>query len=189
MLFKKMVLVGALLGSFAAQAEMQNFYFGGQYNKTTLKASGGDASVDFGSLTALAGYSFNDYFAVEARLGTGVKDESDRDGDYSEKFGVDLQTMLLARANYSLSDAFSVFAVAGYSKTDFGYKETSSSYSFSETDTVNGIALGLGAEIKLPNNFAIHLEYLKLPDETLSEGPYSIKVKSDNLSVGLNYYF
>lgn len=191
MSFKKVMLVAALFGSFAANANVENFYVGGQYNKTTLKEkeSGFSGSVDFGSLTALAGYQFNDYLAVEARLGTGVKDKSSNDDGYKESLGVGLQTMLLAKAHYNLSDEFALFAVAGYSKTEIEYKESEPGFSFSETDSLNGLALGIGGEFKFANNFGVHLEYIMLPDKTFREDGYSLKFEANNLSLGVNYYF
>lgn len=191
MSFKKMLVAAALCSTFAAQADVQNFYVGGQYNKTTLeeKESGLSASIDFGSLTALAGYKFNEFIAVEARIGTGINDKSFSEDGYKESFGVDLQTMLIAKASYKLSNEFSVFALAGYSKTEFEYKESGPSYSFSETDSLSGLALGIGAEFRFANNFAVNLEYVMLPDETLREGSYSFKLEANNLSVGVNYYF
>lgn len=191
MLFRKMVLLSALLGSFAVQANIQNFYVGGQYSKTTLKEKESDfsASVDFGVLTALAGYKYNNYLAVEARLGTGIKDKSYSEDGYKETFGIDLQTMLIAKASYPLSNEFTVFGLAGYSKTEYGYKESGPSYSFSETDSLSGLALGIGGEFKFANNFAVNLEYVMLPDETFRDGQYSLKLESNNLSLGINYYF
>lgn len=191
MSFKKMLVAVALSSVFAAHADTQNFYVGGQYNKTTLeeKDSGYSVSVDFGSLSALAGYQFNDYFAVEARLGTGINDKSFSEDGYKETFGVNLQTMLVAKARYQLSNEFSVFALAGYSKTEFEYKETGPSYSFSEKDSLTGLALGIGGEFRFANNFAVNVEYVMLPDETFRDGPYSFKLEANNLSVGVNYYF
>ncbi|GAB57732.1 porin family protein [Rheinheimera nanhaiensis] len=191
MSFKKMLVAVALSSVFAVQADTQNFYVGGQYNKTTLeeKDSGYSVSVDFGSLSALAGYQFNDYFAVEARLGTGINDKSFSEDGYKESFGVNLQTMLVAKARYQLSSEFSVFALAGYSKTEFEYKETGPSYSFSEKDSLTGLALGIGGEFRFANNVAVNVEYVMLPDETFRDGPYSFKLEANNLSVGVNYYF
>lgn len=191
MSFKKMLVAVALSSVFAAHADTQNFYVGGQYNKTTLeeKDSGYSVSVDFGSLSALAGYQFNDYFAVEARLGTGINDKSFSEDGYKESFGVNLQTMLVAKARYQLSSEFSVFALAGYSKTEFEYKETGPSYSFSEKDSLTGLALGIGGEFRFANNVAVNVEYVILPDETFRDGPYSFKLEANNLSVGVNYYF
>lgn len=191
MSFKKMLVAVALCSTFAAQADPQNFYVGAQYNKTTLKEkdSGLSVSVDFGSLTALAGYQFNDYFAVEGRVGTGVSDKSFSEDGYKETFGIDTQTMLLAKASYKLSNEFSLFAVAGYSKTEFEYKETGPSYSFSEKDSLSGFALGIGGEYRFANDIAINVEYMMLPDETFRDGQYSAKLEGNNLSVGLSYYF
>ncbi|WP_445766001.1 porin family protein [Rheinheimera sp.] len=191
MLFKKMLVAVAICGTFAAQATTENFYVGAQYNKTTLKEkdSGYSVSVGFGNLTALAGYKFNDYFAVEGRIGTGINDKSFSEDGYKESFGVDMQTMLLGKANYKLSNEFSVFALAGYSKTEFEYKESGPSYSYSEKDSLSGLALGIGGEFRFANNIAIHVEYLMLPDETLREDEYSLKLEANNLSVGVNYYF
>ncbi|MBU2114486.1 MAG: porin family protein [Gammaproteobacteria bacterium] len=191
MSFKKMLVAAALCSTFAVHADTENFYVGGQYSKTTLKEkeSGFSASVDFGSLSALAGYKINNYFAVEARLGTGVKDESYSEDGYKESFGVSLQTMLLGKASYKLSNEFSVFAVAGYSKTEFEYKETEGSFSYSEKDTINGLALGIGGEFRFANNVAVNVEYLMLPDETFRDDGYSLKIEANNLSVGVNYYF
>lgn len=191
MLFKKMLLATAICAAFTAQADTQNFYAGAQYNKVTLKEkdSGFSASVDFGSVSALVGYKFNDYFALEGRLGTGTSDKSYSEDGYKESFGVNLQTMILAKGSYQLSDEFSVFALAGYSKTEFEYKETAPSYSFSEKDSLHGLTYGIGAEFRFENNFAVNLEYVVLPDETLRDGPYSFKLEANNFSIGVNYYF
>ena len=191
MLFKKMLLAIAICGSLAAQADTQNFYVGAQYNKVTLKEkeSSFSTSIDFGSISGLVGYTFNEYFALEGRLGTGTSDKTYREDGYKESFGVNLQTMILAKGNYKLSNEFSVFALAGYSKTEFEYKETAPSYSFSEKDSLNGLTFGVGGEFRFKNNLAVNLEYVVLPDETLRDGPYSFKLEANNLSIGVNYYF
>lgn len=190
-MFKKALLVSMLFIGFAAQAEQNNFYVGGQYSKTTLKEkeSGYSGSVDFGSISALAGYQFNDYFALEARLGTGVKDKTSYDEEYKETLSIDLQAMLLAKASYALSKEFSVFAVAGYSKTEFAYKETGPSFGFSESESLNGLAYGIGAEYKFNDKLAVHLEYVVLPDKTFRDEEDSLKLEADNLSLGVSYYF
>jgi opacity protein-like surface antigen len=184
------VLIIAACSTAAAAADSP-FYVGAQLSATELKESeaGNSDSFDFTTLSALAGYRFTPYIAAEVRLGTGVKDESYRELDYSEKLSVDLQSMLLLKGIVPITDTFSLYGLAGYASTKFKYQERSTGFSFSETETINGVAWGVGAGVKITPRLTATLEYLQLPDEKFSDGPYNYKLKTNNLTLGLNYQF
>lgn len=184
------VLVIAACSTVATAADSP-FYVGAQISATELKESeaGNSASFDFTTLSALAGYHFTPYIAAEVRLGTGVKGESYRELDYSEKLSVDLQTLLLLKGTVPINDMFSLYGVAGYGSTKFKYQERSTGFSFSETETINGLAWGVGAGFRVTPRLTATLEYLQLPDEKFSDGPYNFKLKTNNLTLGVNYQF
>jgi opacity protein-like surface antigen len=177
--------------STAATAADSPFYVGVQLSATELKESeaGNSDSFDFTTLSALAGYQFTPYIAAEVRLGTGVKDESYRELDYSEKLSVDLQSMLLLKGIVPVTDTFSLYGLAGYASTKFKYQERETGFSYSETETINGVAWGVGAGFRITPRLTATLEYLQLPDEKFYDGPYNFKLKTNNLTLGVNYQF
>lgn len=177
--------------STAVTAADSPFYVGAQISATELKESeaGNSASFDFTTLSALAGYHFTPYIAAEVRLGTGVKGESYRELDYSEKLSVEMQSMLLLKGTVPVTDIISLYGVAGYASTKFKYQERATGFSFSDTETLDGLAWGIGAGVKITPRLTATLEYLQLPDEKFSDGPYNYKLKTNNLTLGLNYQF
>lgn len=177
--------------STAAVAADSPFYVGAQVSATELKETeaGNSDSFDFTTLSALAGYQFTPYIAAEVRLGKGVKGESYRDFDYSEKLSVDLQSMLLLKGTVPVTDTLSLYGVAGYASTKFKYEERAIGFLYSDTETVDGLAWGVGAGFRVTPRLTATLEYLQLPDEKFSDGPYNFKLQANNLTLGLNYQF
>lgn len=167
------------------------FYVGGQIGAAKLKEteSGFSDSFDFTTLSALGGYNFNQYFAAEVRLGSGVKGESYREGSYSEKLSIEQQNLILLKGTVPVNDIFSLYGVAGFGSVKFKYTEKASSYNFSETDTVDGFSWGVGAKFNINSNWAASLEYLQLPEEKLRDGAYTLKFKTNSVNLGVIYQF
>lgn len=173
-----------------AHAETSPYYVGGQYAKQTVEIDTGfgNLDLDFGTVALVGGYKVNQYFAVEARYAFGVKDESFSDEEYSTKIKVNNQMALLAKGIMPLSDEFSVFAVAGYSKTEYKTSFRELEISGSEKDSENGIMYGIGAEYHLNDKFSLSLEYAMLPDLEDDEDDSAVADVSQ-ISVGVSYHF
>jgi len=167
------------------------FYVGGQIGAAKLKEteSGFSESFDFTTLSAVAGYSFNQYLAAEIRLGTGIRDESFSEGGFSEKFKISQQNLLLVKGTVPVSEAFSLYGLAGFGSVKFKYEEREPGFSYSETDTVDGFSWGVGAAFNITSNWSASLEYLQLPEETFREGPFTLKFKTSSVNLGVNYRF
>ncbi|MCF4008752.1 porin family protein [Rheinheimera sp. UJ63] len=167
------------------------FYIGGQISNTTLKesAAGFSDDFDFTVLSAIAGYQFTPFFATELRLGKGVSGESFQDIGYSEKLDVSQQTAVLMKGSVPITDAFSLYGVAGYAASKFTYKERDGNFYYSDSETVDGLTWGVGAGVKFTQNLSATVEYLQMPSEKFNDGGFGYKLKSHNLSLGVIYQF
>ncbi|WP_333607981.1 porin family protein [Arsukibacterium sp.] len=181
----------AALSSMPALANNGSFYVGGQLGNTKLKINedGLSESESFNVLSGLVGYQFNRNFALEARLGTGVSDKTFSEDGYRESISVAHQAAVLAKGIVPINDVFSLYGVAGFGSVKYNFKESGNGFSYSENETVDGLTAGVGAAFNMGSQWALTLEYLQLPDKKYSAGPYSFKVKTNSLSVGVNYSF
>lgn len=188
---KKFVVLG-IATLFAGQAMANDgLYVGGQYSKNTLKVKedGISLSTDVGILNLIGGYQFNQNFALEARLGTGVKDKKWREGSYTEKLSAGLSSGLYAKGIVPLSQEFSVYGVAGYARTEYKDTETGPNYKDTDKYSSNGFSYGIGGEFAFTPQLSATLEFLSLPTKTFREDGWEFKIRSSNVSVGINYRF
>lgn len=177
--------------SLPAVAASNGLYVGGQISNTKLKisANGNSESETFNVLSGLAGYQFTPHFALEARYGAGVSDKTYREDGFSETISVSHQAALLAKGIVPVNDIFSLYGVAGFGSVKYKFKESGGGVSFSDSETIDGFTAGVGAAFNINPQWAVTVEYLQLPEEKYSEGPFNIKIKTSSLSVGVNYAF
>ena len=191
-MLKKLVVIALastlVTPAFAADSP---FYVGGQVSKTTLKESAGGFSddFDFTVLSAIGGYQFTPFFSTELRLGKGVSGEGFQDVGYSEKLDVSQQTAVLMKGSVPITDALSLYGVAGYGASKFTYKERDGNFYYSDSETVDGLTWGVGAGLKFTQNLTATVEYLQMPSEKFNDGGFGYKLKSNNLSLGVIYQF
>lgn len=171
-----LMALGCSAAVFSAQAE-QPFYFGAQYSQQSVD----DANWDFGLVSGIAGYQFNEIFAVEGRLGLGVQDE-----EYSGELtwvniGIDNSYSVLGKASWPLLETLSVYGIAGFNKTKYDFELNNENYSHSE----DGLIYGAGAELRITQNLSLNFEYAVLPEVGDDEDNLDV----DSISAGINYRF
>lgn len=191
-MLKPFVALVVISGLVAPALAMDSpFYVGGQVSATKLKEMDSSESVsfDFTTISVLAGYQFNPYVAAEVRFGTGVKGERYREPGFQEELTVDQQSMLLLKAGVPLSNSLSLYGLAGYGASKFKYEVQDEGFRFTDSETLDGFAWGVGAGLKFTPRLTATLEYLQLPQERFRDGSDSYKLKANNLSLGLNYQF
>lgn len=149
-----------------------------------------DEDLSLSTISAIAGYDFNEYIALEARYGFASSSDS-LSYQHSESYG-ELNITGYAKADIELEkyasvyikpklpigDIFNIYALLGYSYTDvgvnvdininasdpYGYSRNLSE-SYSESSTENGFSYGLGASVTFAEHFSIATEWKSLIEE------------------------
>ncbi|GIU00520.1 hypothetical protein TSL6_10260 [Sulfurovum sp. TSL6] len=164
--------------------EEKNFYVG--LGIAAVSTRDAEISVDWGgtdrqdrlgNLSFLAGYDFNEYFAVEGR--------------YTKSFWHDHQTemegwALFAKPQYPVSEDFSVYALLGYGGVTLdGVK----GYLVDYDET--GFQWGLGASYEMMENISLFADYT-FPANDMDgsyEGDATVQADVDAFTVGITYNF
>lgn len=162
----------------------RNFYVGlgiaavsARDSETSVDWGGTDRQDRLGNLSFLAGYDFNEYFAVEGR--------------YTKSFWHDDQTemegwSLFAKPQYPLTEDFSVYALLGYGGVNLDGVD---GYLVDYDDT--GFQWGLGASYDITENFSIFADYT-FPANDMDgsyQGDNTVKADVDAFTVGIAYNF
>ena len=174
---KKVVATAVLLMSSEAMAV--NAYVGAQYSGFFYKESGFEVATPSG-LTLRGGVDLNEYFAIEGRVGTGLKtgtiSETYNGQDFD--FNIDIDSFSgiygVVKAN---NDVFGLYAMIGRSKVSV----TASVLDVSSSDSASSPSFGVGMSVVGGNNASLNLEYmryLKFEETTISA-----------LSLGINITF
>ena len=138
---------------------------------------GTDRQDRLGNFSFLAGYNFNEYFAVEGR--------------YTDSFTHDDQTemsgwSLFAKPQYPVSEDFSVYALLGYGGVTL---DGVSGYIVDYDDT--GFQWGLGGSYQIMENLSLFADYT-FPANDMDgsyQGNDAVKLDVDAFTVGVNYHF
>lgn len=172
--------LGCSAAAFTAQAD-QPLYFGAQYSQQSVD----DASWDFGVLSGVVGYNFNEIFAIEGRLGLGIQDEEYSGAFTSAKVSVDHSYSVLGKASWPVMETLSVYGIAGFNKTKYDFKINDAGDNFNDSYSEDGLIYGAGAEIRISSNLSLNFEYAVLPE--LGDDEDNLDV--DSISAGINYRF
>ena len=129
-----------------------------------------DAKAETGyGYNLIAGYKFvqmGDFGAsVEARYGQGVWDDN----------GLDTaQYFVAVKPDYALADTFTIYALAGYGRSDF-----------KGLSTRDGFVYGGGVEYALTDSFGVFGDYVVNPYVKIADE----KIENDVITIGVNYKF
>jgi opacity protein-like surface antigen len=165
------------------EVDKSGFYAG--VSIAAVSARDADISVDWGgtdrqdrlgNITFLAGYDFNEYFAVEGRYTNSFthNDQIDMNG-----------WSLFAKPQYPVSEDFSVYALLGY-----GGVTLDGINDFIVDLDDSGFQWGLGASYMVMENVSLFADYT-FPANDM-DGDYfndPVKIDIDAFNVGLNYHF
>ncbi|AAZ27902.1 MULTISPECIES: porin family protein [Colwellia] len=192
-----MCILASTYASTALAEERNGWYIGALYNSQTISIY---QSREFKSAGAIAGYKINDIFSIETRLHKGTSGYSFNllePGFEDKKYKQDLdyQGHILAKASYSITEAFNVYALAGYTKTKTEITtlefhtdlsgNTSVTYPHQYSENTDGFSYGVGLNYQIYNQFSVFVDYQVLPDFD----KYQKSGSWDSLNLGVNYSF
>jgi len=170
----------------APVADDSGFYvgLGYSYMKLTNEDEGREGDYTGNAITALAGYNFNKYIAVEGRysvvLGDITEDwgngESDIDGEMSN-IGLYLKPM------YPIG-GLTLYGLLGYGQVTFEHDTW-------PKDKESGFQWGLGASYAMNDNIGVFVDYTRLYDDEGFSDCFCFvdNVVVDSINVGLTYKF
>lgn len=179
----------------------ESWYLGGLYNAQEISPDAEGFNSDFSTFGVLAGYRYNKYFALEARVAKGTSGYSSTvsfsdttDGSYQED--INSQISLLVKASYPIYTSLSIYGLAGYTRTEVEVSGTVTTehpdginfinVPFNSTHSVSGLSYGVGLNYQFTEHLNIYADYQNLPDfEPVPS--YSGGWKST--TIGVNYSF
>jgi len=187
-----------LTSTYTSTVNAENsWYLGALYNAQEISIYG----RDFNAAGIIAGYQYNEYFALETRLSTGTSGYSNSFGIGEETVGsysedIDTQASLLVKASYPILNSFKLYGLAGYTNTKIEWNVSGQfidsedtileDYPRNGTISNNGFSYGLGLDYQLNENFNVFIDYQVLPDsERNSDTSRSWK----STTIGVNYAF
>lgn len=184
MKLKMAFLALAAFASLPALADDNNrgSYVGVDLGSTQFKVNGLGSERRL-SLGASFGYQFNENFALEnqiRRLGSWKIDSGIRANADS------INLSLIGKV--PLNKEFSLYGRLGVARNTVSVGYTNLSIAASQTKAV----LGLGGEYRFDKNFSLRAEYANLGSTQLGDkslGVDPVKIKVQQLTVGLNYRF
>jgi opacity protein-like surface antigen len=149
------------------------FYAGAGYTFATLENNDFDSDTDLGVLFVRGGYQFNQYVAVEARLGEGVQD------DKIQGLKLEIDNMYGAYAKVGLPTEIGLYPYVLLGMTHAEVK--ASARGFSDTTSDSDVSYGIGADYWFNKQLSAGLEYANLYD---TDG-----VTVSGFTLGVNYKF
>jgi len=181
---KYLTLASSLLLSFGALADNSSIYVGANFTKTDITVSGPFDADKKGKptlISALSGYNFNEFFAIEGRIGKTLSsgDVSKTDFFYAAEMDVDTFYGLYGKLSLNISDSLKLFAVVGHTKGEF-------SLTFSNGDKVefekeSDFSHGFGLNYTISEGSSINVEYMQYFDKE--------NIDVNGISIGYNYHF
>jgi opacity protein-like surface antigen len=144
----------------------------------------GLSSFSATGLRLRGGVYFNQYFALEAHAGFGGSDSKTfSDGFGSVGIEVELDRFFSAflRGTLPLGDRFNAYGLLGYTDAKASLTVSDGPFSFSESDSDNGLSFGIGADMAVMNNVSLNLDYVRYLDA--SDYEFS------GISFGVRYVF
>lgn len=136
----------------------------------TIESEADNADADITHLTGRVGGYLNDNLALEARLGTGVTDDTVNDADVSLRYLVGANL----RAGAKVGDQVFPYVLLGFTRADVKTEFNGNSESDAETDT----SYGAGVDLDL-SGMTVTLEYANLIDKNdVTYSGFSVGLKT-----------
>ncbi|MGR5078163.1 porin family protein [Photobacterium swingsii] len=207
---KKVLSVAAVALALSATAVQANegVYVGAnyQFNKITATELNDVFKNDTNTLNVVAGYDFNEFFAVEGNIGLGMgsnsekfdtgvqsidKDKVHLQGKYGNKQGMSYG--IHAVGKLPLHEMFGLYAKVGYSsmsyESNFEAKDKLSGegVKLNEKTNIGGLSYAIGAEFNVMPELAITAEYGVFGES--KEVLPKTKLQASGFNVGMKYKF
>ncbi|MCJ8297113.1 MAG: porin family protein [Colwellia sp.] len=171
-----------------------SWYLGAQYSVQEV-ASLPDRELNTAGI--VAGYQFNKFFALETRMNIGTSGYShSRSSDQEYKEDIDIQASLFIKGSYPISNTFSIFALAGVSKSKYEITTTrhhtdidgnyTQIYPHIIKHSESGFNYGVGLNYQISEAFSLYIDYQVLPDLVISSRDLS---SWNSTNIGGSYTF
>ncbi|WP_197038297.1 porin family protein [Billgrantia saliphila] len=179
---KYILAAAALMASTTALADVQagNTYMGGQFSWTTVDISGVSSDFEPSAAVFRFGHFLVDNFAIEARAGTGISDDTHHYSGIDVTGEIDHVLGLYGTGYLPLGDSpVSLYGLVGFTRG----KATLSSdaLGISESDSDTDFSYGVGVQGQVAPQLSANLEYMSYLDKS----DYEVSA----IGVGLNYHF
>ena len=181
------VALSALISTqaLAQQARGGKSYAGIQLTQTQTEYNvGAKFSIPVASIRL--GYHINDYFSMEGRLGVPIGDDTDKvninNVAYQATLSPDYMWGLYGVAHLDVTDKFSFYAVAGYTKarTDIKVSGGLLPEPLRDDDDDDGFSGGGGIEFAITPSLTLSLEYVSyLRNKGYDVSGYSLGIQTD----------
>jgi opacity protein-like surface antigen len=159
---------------YGRSAYGSGLYFGASAGQLIYKEDGLDTMRPT-IIEARLGQDINRYFAVEGRIGGGIN----RDNVNGTSTSVQMLYAAYAKGILPLTPVFSAYGLAGLAGTQLRHNYPD----FNTTDT--GFSYGVGAELKVGNEAALTLEWVRVNDGSNLGYYYT----ADQVALGVNWHF
>jgi opacity protein-like surface antigen len=174
------VLLACFVSAPAIAGPAGSTYAGVQYAWATYEE---DGLEDFNPTAVVGrfGHYFNDHFSLEGRVGVGASEDSVSYGSLTADVEIDNFFGIYGVGHLPLTDAVSVYALAGLTKGEATATVRGPGGSISASDDDSGFSYGIGGEVALTRNASVTVEYTSYLDKS----DYQLSA----LSAGLNFRF
>lgn len=173
--FCKMLVVALTLSTFSLAYAQDGLYVGANISQINYKEDG-ISTIKPIALSLKLGNQFTKNFALEARIGTGISDDSLDVFGTSVKVEVDSFYGIYGKGILPLNDNFSVYGLAGYTKGELTASAPGVG-SFSESDS--DFSFGVGCDYFFAENVAFNFEYARL----FSGSDYTVNAPSMGITL------
>lgn len=155
MKFFKVIAIATIALASIGAAQAQNLYAGVAYSQMKV-------DTDVGAVTPTIivfslGYSVNENFAVEGRLGASASSGSVTVIGVPVSFKIDSYSALYLKGILPVSDQFGVYGLLGYNNSNV----TASASGTSASDSKSGSTYGVGAEFSVAKNIGLTGEWTR----------------------------
>jgi len=156
---RSVAAVALALSATAVQAH-EGLYVGGSYQAANFKADVANTDKAKAHMFNLVtGYDFNQYLAVEGRIGVPVSSEKASEGAYSIKGKPTTSYALFAKGTFPINDMFSIYGLAGYGKSGYKVDYNLGGKQGSEKVEKGSLQYAAGVEVNFTQNIAMTAEY------------------------------
>lgn len=119
---------------------------------------------------AKIGYDFADYFGIEVQGSLGIIDDEVNVGNVKVDVGYDYLVGAFAVGKIPVADNFDLLGRVGY----YSAEVTAKTLGASSTDTIDGLALGVGGQYMLDEKNGVRLDYTYLDSDDGNADAFSL---------------
>ena len=152
--------------SYADRGYAAGGYIGLNYSQYELDFNATSNTIKPTGVTLRAGAELNDMFGLEARIGTGIEDDTRSSGLGSVEFELDRIYGGYAKLSVPVFEMLRPYAIGGYSNVRSRTSVRAGGVLVSrDTDSVDGGSYGIGVVVSLAAAIGLNVEYMRYLDK------------------------